>query len=77
RRANTFRIPYWESTEKAAADFKDELRRSAKGIYMKEIEDLRDGSGRIRGIKVRFETAGRLFFTEATFASIPVIEEPQ
>jgi prepilin-type N-terminal cleavage/methylation domain-containing protein len=77
RRANAFRTPYWESAERAAAEFKDDLRRSAKGMYIKEIEDLRDGSGRIRGVKVRFETAGRLFFTEAAFASVPVIEEPR
>jgi prepilin-type N-terminal cleavage/methylation domain-containing protein len=75
RRADTFRIPYWEPAERAAAGFKDELRRSAKGIYMREIEDLRDGSLRIRGVKVRFEIAGRSFFTEAAFASIPVMEE--
>jgi prepilin-type N-terminal cleavage/methylation domain-containing protein len=74
RRADTFRIPYWESAERAAADFKDELRRSVKGVYMKEIETIRDGSGRIRGVGVHFEVAGRLFFTGAVFASIPVLE---
>jgi hypothetical protein len=77
RRAGTFRIPYWESAERAAAGFKDELRRSAKGAYIKEIETLRDGPGRIRGVRVRFEIAGRIFLTGAAFASIPVIEEPR
>ncbi|MDR2021063.1 MAG: type II secretion system GspH family protein [Treponema sp.] len=76
RRADTFRIPYWEPAERAAADFKNELRRSGKGTYMKEIESLRDGLGRIRGVKVHFETAGQSFFTEAAFASIPVLKEP-
>ncbi|MDR2184319.1 MAG: type II secretion system GspH family protein [Treponema sp.] len=77
RRADTFRIPYWESAERAAAGFKDELRRSAHGAYMGEIENLRDSSGRIRGVKVHFKIADRSFFTETAFASIPIMEEPR
>ena len=73
-RADSLHVPYWIKPEESIEEFKNELRRSRLGMYIREITTLYDTKGVPRGITAVYEIGSKTVKTTALFPFLAVMD---